>query len=127
MLHLSCSSSGLLVFFFSPLFIRLSSRLLQLFLPHSQTVRYSLSHLCLSLRPCPPFMLFEELLLKWCCVLCLELRCLSHPSNNQDHPLFFFSLLPFLVLRAHPCIASSQSECRVCQRILDTRVVESGP
>lgn len=49
---------------------------------------------------------------------------LSHQSNYQDRPLFFSSL-PFLC--AHPCIASSQSGCRVCQRILDTRVVEAGP
>ena len=38
----------------------------------------------------PTFSLCEELLLKWCSLLCLELCCLSHPFNYQDHPLFLF-------------------------------------
>lgn len=79
----------------------------------------------------PTFSLCEELLLKWCSLLCLELCCLSHPFNYQDHPLFLFFLLsssfPSFFLCAHPCIAGSQSGSRVCHRILDTRVVEAGP
>lgn len=64
-------------------------------------------------------------LLAWSSVLCTKLCGLRHPSKDQDHPLFFSPSLPLPC--DHPCIAGSQSGRRVCQRILDTRIVEAGP
>lgn len=56
---------------------------------------------------------------------------LPHTSISQPgSPSFLFfslSFLPFLFLHAHPCIANSQSEHRVWQCILDTRMVEAEP